>query len=256
MGLGKKGMPLKGLEEAKQADVVYAEFYTSATPGLSPEELGELLGRRVEVVNRKTLEEAPGEILRRAKDGRVVLLVPGDPMVATTHVDLRLRAEREGIRTRLIHAGSILSAVAGLSGLQSYKFGPLATVPFPDNPSPRPYEVLAENKARGLHTLLLLDFRAEENRAMLANQALELMLGLERKYSRGVFSGRTLAVVIARAGAEDVLVKASRAGELLRTDFGPPPHSLVVPGKLHFMEAEALKILAGAPEGAVNELLG
>jgi diphthamide biosynthesis methyltransferase len=31
-------------------------------------------------------------------------------------------------------------------------------------------------------------------------------------------------------------------------DFGGPPYSLIFPGKLHFMEAEALKVLGGAPE--------
>jgi diphthine synthase len=36
--------------------------------------------------------------------------------------------------------------------------------------------------------------------------------------------------------------------ELINYDFGPPPHSLVFPGKLHFVEAEALITLAGAPE--------
>ena len=35
--------------------------------------------------------------------------------------------------------------------------------------------------------------------------------------------------------------------ELLSYDFGAPPHSLVIPGRLHFMEAEALITFAGAP---------
>jgi len=35
---------------------------------------------------------------------------------------------------------------------------------------------------------------------------------------------------------------------LLKYDFGGPPQSLIVPGDLHFMEAEALIRFAGAPE--------
>jgi diphthine synthase len=37
-------------------------------------------------------------------------------------------------------------------------------------------------------------------------------------------------------------------GELLKHDFGEPPHTLLFIGKLHFMEAEALITLADAPE--------
>jgi len=35
---------------------------------------------------------------------------------------------------------------------------------------------------------------------------------------------------------------------VIKHDFGGPPHSLVIPSKLHFMEAEALITLAQAPE--------
>jgi len=43
-------------------------------------------------------------------------------------------------------------------------------------------------------------------------------------------------------------VKAGFVKELLTYDFRQPPHSIIFPGKLHFMEAEALIVLAGAPE--------
>jgi diphthine synthase len=43
-------------------------------------------------------------------------------------------------------------------------------------------------------------------------------------------------------------VKADSIEELLIYDFGEPPYSIIFPGKLHFMETEALIVLAGAPE--------
>ena len=171
-------------------------------------------------------------------------------MVATTHVDLRLRAAKAGIETKVIHAASIASAAAGLAGLQSYKFGPSATIPFQDNPSTRPYEVLADNLERGLHTMLLLDIR-EGGRAMYSSEAIEVMFGLEEKQRRNAFTPSTLLVVAARVGSEDAVVSADHADKLRGQDFGLPPHMLIVPGKLHFMEAEALKFLAGAPEAAL-----
>jgi hypothetical protein len=35
-------------------------------------------------------------------------------------------------------------------------------------------------------------------------------------------------------------VRAGTAESLLKADFGKPPHALIVPGRLHFMEADAL----------------
>jgi diphthine synthase len=40
---------------------------------------------------------------------------------------------------------------------------------------------------------------------------------------------------------------ADRMSILKDKEFGPPLHTLVVPGKLHFMEIEALEKLAGLP---------
>jgi len=252
LGLQKDGISLAGLREAQEADAIYAELYTSIIPNFNIKELEQKIGKPIKVVTREKVELHPEEILESAKISKVAFLVPGDPMVATTHVDLRLRAAKAGIKTKIVHAASIASAAAGLAGLQSYKFGQSATVPFPDNPSQTPYEVLAGNKARGLHTLLLLDIRAEEGKAMTANEAIEIMIKLEGKLKKKVFTPDTLAIIVARAGYDDVMIKADKAAKLSKLNFGSPPHVLIMPGKLHFMEAEALKMFAGAPEGVVK----
>lgn len=253
LGLHGEGISLQGLREAKQADVVYAELYTSLVPQLDLRQLEQTIGKPIRVIGREVVEENPLEILEAAKEGKVAFLVPGDPMVATTHVDLRLRAARAGVETKVVHAASIHSAAPGMAGLQSYKFGRSATVPFPEQRSSTPYEVLAENLERGLHTLLLLDVKGEGGRAMSANEAIEVMLGLESELRRGAFTPETLVVVVARAGSDNALVRADRARRLLELDFGPPPHVLIVPGRLHFLEAEALRVFAGAPADAVGQ---
>jgi len=252
LGLHGEGISLRGLREAREADVVYAELYTSKLPELRLDELEQTIGKPIEVIDRETVEQRPDEILQAAKAGKVAFLVPGDPMVATTHVDLRLRATKAGIETKVVHAASIASAAAGLAGLQSYKFGRSATVPFPDNPSQVPYETLVENHKRGLHTLLLLDIRVEKNRVMTANEAIEIMLGLEKKIQKQAFTPDKLAVVVARAGSDDAIVKADKVKRLQKLDFGSPPHVLIVPGKLHFVEAEALRAFAGAPKDVIK----
>jgi diphthine synthase len=254
VGLGlydEKDVSLRGLEEIKEADAVFAELYTSLMPGLSIQKLEELVGKRVSVVSRRALEEEDGQlILRQAEAGKAALLVPGDPLIATTHLDLRIRAERQGIKTRVVHGASIVSAVIGLSGLQNYKYGRSVTIPFSAEgfTSETPYSVIMENRKMGLHTLCFLDIKAEEKRYMTVSDGLEALSAIEKQKRKQVITRDTLVIGIARAGSREPTVKADYVEEAMKQNFGAPPHILVFPGKLHFMEAEALITLAEAPE--------
>jgi len=259
VGLGlhdELGISLRGLEEVKTADKVFIELYTSFMPNFSIKRFEELSGKRVQKISRRELEEENGKIvIEAAKRGKAVLLVPGDPLVATTHVALRVYAERLGVKTRVVHGASIISAVMGLCGLHNYKFGKSVTIPFQnENPSETPYEVIAKNKESGLHTLCLLDIKAEDKRYMRIREGLEVLLKIEEKRKRNVATMETLAVGVARAGSSNPTVKADFIKELLNYDFGEPPYSIVFPAALHFMEAEALITLAGAPE-KVREMI-
>ena len=253
VGLGlhdDMGISLRGLEEVKTAEKVFIELYTSLMPEFSIENLEGISSKKFCVVTRKELEEENGEaVLKAAETGKAVLLVPGDPLIATTHVALRIQAEKIGIKTRVVHGASILSAVIGLSGLHNYKFGKTVTIPLPsETPSETPYEVIAQNKRFGLHTLCLLDIKVDENNYMKAREGLESLLKIEEKRKERIITMGTLAVGIARAGSCNPTVKAGFVKDLLTYDFGESPHSVILPGKLHFMEAEALIVFANAPE--------
>lgn len=254
IGLGlsqETDVSLKGLEKAKGADVVFAEFYTSLMPELNIRKLEELVEKRVHVLSRRNLEEEGGkQMLEEAEKHEVAFLVPGDPLIATTHVDLRIRAQKMGIKTSVIHGASIISAVIGLSGLQNYKFGRSVTIPFTDGKaaSQTPYNVIAQNRKAGLHTLCFLDIRAEEQRYMSIREGLQTLFTLEKRNRQGVITDETFVVGISRAGSRKPIIKADFAKELSEFNFGKPPHSIVFPGKLHFIEAEALITFAKAPE--------
>ena len=99
----------------------------------------------------------------------------------------------------------------------------------------------------GLHSLVLLDIQAENNRYMTANEGLGLFLQMEHTCKKRLFTNDSLACVVARAGAPDAIVAANTFQTLQAMDFGPPLHTLVIPGKLHFMEQEALELIAGLP---------
>ena len=195
VGLGlydENDISLRGLEAIRDADTVFAEFYTSIMPGLSIRKLEEKIGKEVKIVSRRVLEEEEGKpILQEAKKGKVAFLVPGDPMIATTHMDLRIRAEKQGIKTRIIHGASVVSAVIGISGLQNYKYGRSVTIPFSEKDfvSESPYKVILENQKRGLHTMCYLDIKAEEQRYMTIKEGLQVLLELEKLKRKTVLSG-------------------------------------------------------------------
>ena len=245
MGLGgEMDLSLRALSVIRKAHKVFLERYTSLLPELDISSLEKIIGKRVITLKREDLEENGEAILREAERGMTVLLVPGDPFIATTHITLRIEALKRGLRTKVIHSASIFSAACSAVGLQSYKFGKSVTIVYPNYifgyfPE-TPYEVLHDNLKRGLHTLFLLDLRVEEGKFMSVNQALKILMELENRKGYGIVNDNTLIVGLARVGCESEKIKGECLKEVLAEDFGPPPHSLIIPGELHPMEVEAL----------------
>jgi diphthine synthase len=209
--------------------------------GSSYEELEKMYGKSIHLLGRNDVEQHPEDLLSKAEGSHVVFLCAGDPMVSTTHTDLRMRAAARGIPTAIIHAASISSAVSGLSGLQNYRFGKSCSLPFPHkNWFPTtPIEVIAQNLSLRLHTLVYLDI--QDKRYMTVHEAIDLLeqMAAEKKMRVPLYVG------IARAGSGDPIVRAGSAGTLKSVDFGPPLHILVVPAELHDMEQSYLERFAG-----------
>lgn len=254
IGLGlcsPRDLSMRGLEAAKRCSKVYVELYTSPTPSLRLEDLQALLGKEVKLVGRGDVEGAWAEgLMEEAARMDVALLTPGDPFIATTHNALRLEALRRGVKVYTIHAASVASAIPGATGLSFYRFGRAVTLvrPEPGYAPEAAYDVVKENLLRGLHTLLLLDQGVERGEAMSIPEALRALLEVEGRRGEGLLTEDALVVAVARVGCDDMEVRAGRAGRLLKVDMGPSPHSLVVPGLLHFLEEEALKLVAKASE--------
>ena len=254
IGLGlwdEKDITLKGLEEAKKCDKLYAEFYTSKM-GVTIEKIEKLIGKKIEILSREEIEDGEN-LLKEAEEQHICLLTAGDPMAATTHVDLRLRAIERGIKTKVIHGVSIVSAAASLLGLQIYKFGKVVSIARPHgNYFPiSPYESIKDNLKMGLHSLLLLD---TTNGYMTANEAIEILLEMEERKKDGILSNDTLLAVVARVSSPNALAKAGYIGELIKENFGETPHSIILPGKLHIVEAKALVKIANAPKEILKKI--
>ncbi len=170
-------------------------------PGLHLNNLNKLVGKDVRVLSRRDVEEnAERVILSKARTGKVGFLVPGDPMVATTHIDLRLRAHKAGIKTGIVHAASVMPSAAGVTGLQSYKFGRTVTIPaawqgeFPESV----YTNIKSNLSSGLHSLVLLEIDTETKKYVSIPQALKQLSTISRQRSEYVINSETLIVGIAQ----------------------------------------------------------
>jgi len=244
VGLGlfdKTDISEKGLACIRRADQVFLESYTSCLMGSTTEDLEAYYQKPVHRLFREDVEQHPEHFLELAEKGQVVFLCAGDPMVSTTHADLRIRAAERGIRTAIIHAASISSAVCGLSGLQNYRFGKSCSLPFPQkNWSPTtPFDVITQNLSLRLHTIVYLDIR--KDRYMTIPEAVGLLeqMAQERQVPIPLYVG------IARAGSEDVIVRAGAAEKIRAEEFGPPLHILVIPAELHDMEQRYLEMFAG-----------
>ncbi len=253
VGLGlydEKDISLKGLEASEEADSVYSEFYTSDLAGTSLKDIEDRLDKKIRSLSREEVEKEAIPI-KDAEEKTVVFLTGGDPMVATTHIDLRLRAEEKGIETSIIHSSSIFSAVPSQLGLQHYKFGRTVTLPFisEDKKYPvSPYNNIKENMERGLHTLVLLDINSEDKKYMDVKEGIRALLDLEDRLEEGVIQEKTLIAGLARVGSKYPEVKADFPKELMSHDFGGGLHTMVVFGDLHFMEVDSLVNLADAPK--------
>lgn len=265
VGLGlwdETDVSVRGLTAIREADEVFVEWYTAFLGGSTLNRMAEFYGRPIRTVTREQVEDG-SVILQAARAGKVALLVAGDSMTATTHVELRLRAEASGTPTQIIHGASIATAASGILGLMHYKFGRSTTIVFPEGSyfPTSPYDVVKANRERGLHTLCLLDLRAggslHENRPgtagesnappgappgryMTAPEGAALLLRMERERAEGVLADDTIACAVARVGSPSPSTAYGPLAALAKADLGPPLHAVVVPGNLHFSEEEAL----------------
>eukprot|EP00921_Rhytidocystis_pertsovi_P016008 GHVQ01025319.1.p1 GENE.GHVQ01025319.1~~GHVQ01025319.1.p1 ORF type:complete len:278 (+),score=26.12 GHVQ01025319.1:328-1161(+) len=267
IGLGltdEKDITLKGLEIVKRCEAVYLEAYTSIM-GVDKSALEALYDTTIQLADRSDVEEGCDVMIKRALLSDVALLVVGDPLCATTHGDLVLRAKEQNVVVNVVHNASIVSAV-GVTGLQIYRFGEIVSIPFFDGQW-RPesfYDKLKTNKDLGLHTLCLLDIKVKEQtpenlmrgkpiyeppRYMSIRQCIEQLLEVEAKKQLKVCSGDVKAFGLARIGSSTQKIVSGSLNELAGCEeFGGPLHSLVICSEtLHDIENSFFELYRAKP---------
>ncbi|ADV64458.1 diphthine synthase [Desulfurococcus mucosus] len=243
IGYSRRHLTQESLELLRSAEKIYIDTYTSMYEDgyewirdVNP-------SAEIIVARRRDLEgDAITRIVEESVRKNVAIVCAGDPFTATTHDAIRVEALKRGVEVRVATGISIVSLVHSRIGLQAYRFGKIVTLVYPDNFKPYSVvETIYDNLSRNLHTLILLDLRLEEGVAMTIPEAVEILGGLDDK---GLILDQ-VGVAVARLGWSSELVKAGRVRELGKHRYPPPPHSLIITAKLHPVELESLRYIAG-----------
>lgn len=265
IGLGDaKDITVKGLEIVKKCKRVYLEAYTSILT-VGKEALEAFYGIEVILADRDMVEQASDDLMEGADSDDIAFLVVGDPLGATTHTDLILRAVEKNIPYFVVHNASIMNAI-GCCGLQLYSYGETISIVFwTDDWQPESfYDKILVNRERGMHTLCLLDIKMKEQtienlmkgrpiyeppRFLKASEAAQQLLDIvERrdkdKKTSADLTPSSVCVAVARVGAEDQKISTATLKEMTSVDLGAPLHSMVIPGHMHPLEKQMLRLFA------------
>lgn len=259
-----RDLSLKSKELIRESDYVYLEYYTSKLSYNDDNELindfKKLFGKELVLLYRQDIEENEKDLLDKAKQKNLSLLVIGDAISATTHDSILLECKKQDIECNIIYNASIFSAI-GVTGLQLYKFGKTASLVFEDRLKSKnssdlvipetPYKILSENNSINAHTLILLDMMIEKKldhiskRFMTPNDAIKILLKSDDLYKKNnknisLFNRDTYLIVCSRLGSKEEKIVYGSVKDLIDYDFKEPLHCLIVPSKLHFLEEEML----------------
>ena len=224
----------------------YLEGYTAILPPTEEKRLESVVGPWEKLMRDGV--ESPKSMLDEARSGAVALLVVGDPMQATTHIDLEERCAEEGIGFHVIPGLTATALAVSLSGLQSYRFGRQVTIPFSDGDylPTSPFEMICRNKEAGMHTLALLDLDPtgmglEQPRPMTPSEAVDHLVRMNEKVEEfDELVEEWGGLLLSDLGTEEERVISGSLGDLSQMKGGHI-HALIIAADFSGLEAEAFE---------------
>ena len=144
----------------------------------------------------------------------------------------------------------------GEIGLQFYKVGKIVTVMSEKKSVITPYTTIFKNLIEGLHSVILLEYNEDQNFFLDPKTAILSLLEVEKEQKRNVVNDDTFAIVTSRVGIKTQKIISGKLSELLKMDFGEPPHSIIITGKLHFTESDAINALTNCLSKPVDNSNG
>ena len=197
IGLGISGISELSdntLSVIKNADIVYLESFTSPISENEKEQLENISNGEFKIAKRWLVEDG-NEILENAKKVKTVLISYGDPYIATTHLELKTRAIKDNIETKTIHSSSIVSSLIGEVGLHYYKVGKILTIMDDAKSMITPYNTIFNNLLNNAHSVILLEYNEDKSFFLAPQDALSLLLDIEKIQNRKIISSDTFLTV-------------------------------------------------------------
>jgi diphthine synthase len=246
IGLKPSQLTIEALETIKQCDQIFLETYTSQYSEGTINEIKNITGKNIHEFNRKEVEEHFESALLSANKNSIALLIHGNPLTATTHLQLLIDAKEKGIKYKVIPGISITNTIAE-TGLDEYKFGRTVTICFhTENFEPETfYDQIKENQKIGLHSLCLLDIKKDEKpeRMMNCKQAIETLEKISKKRKQKI-KFEYIALMGMSSEKQKIIAGEKEINESKEIEQ-VYPQSLIIPGKLNEKEQEALNKLYG-----------
>ncbi|MCD6247572.1 MAG: diphthine synthase [Candidatus Diapherotrites archaeon] len=245
LGLKPEQITLEALNVMQECSELYFDSYTSCFSEGGLAQLEKIAGKKIVPLGRADIEEQFIEKLKEAKEKNIALLVVGNALFATTHIQLLIDCAKQSIPYKFI-PGISLTNYLGLTGLSNYRFGEIVSVVMPEpNYAPESfYDKIVRNYENNLHTLCLIDIK--NGKPVSVKDALQRLLEIEAKRNAKIIKN-TLIIVISSLAGEKQKIVAGNAKELLKEKF-PEPASIIICSKLSENEKWALKTLYGVKQ--------
>ncbi len=247
-GLAPDDISLRALELCKRRGIdLFAENYTSnATPEYI-RTISERTGKRITMLGREEMEEGMAQLVKSAAVKDIVVLVGGDPLIATTHKIAYMEARKHGVMVAVLHSASVLSAAMGESGLDFYRFGQVCTIPrWSEHYKPVSfYETIEKNMKGNLHSLLLLDYNQKSQSSIQPSYAAGILEGAEKSYGKGIIGDGTKLIVLHNLSIEGESKLYLGFRSVKRLEFGSGPTVFILPAKLSDIEQGVVSAVFG-----------
>ncbi|MCK5449606.1 diphthine synthase [Candidatus Pacearchaeota archaeon] len=224
-GLNENSISANALKILKTCDKIYLENYTVNFPYA----LKELKLKFIELKRDMVENES---IIKEAKNQNIALLVYGDSLSATTHIQLILECKKQKIEYQIFHNASIMTAIAE-TGLQLYKFGKTASMPNWEEHTNKPtsfMNYIKENQSIKAHTLILTDIGLK-----IVDAINQLKNSSEKEKIK--IPGKIIAC--SNIGTQNQKIFYETLDNLKEIEI-KMPFCLIIPSEMHFLEEEAL----------------
>jgi diphthine synthase len=235
---------------------IYLERFTSPISDNFINVLKSTLGpeKKIEIVKRWFVEDGR-QILDESKTLNVGLVSYGDPTIATTFTELRIRAMKNNIEVKVVHAASGITSLVGECGLQVYKIGKLVTMMEEKQSAISVYSTIFSNLNLNCHTIILTEYRQDEDGSeffLKPNYVMSKLLEIEKDITYEIVSEDSFLIVVSRIGTDHQKIVSGKIKSLIDLEYGRGQHSIIFPAKFHFTEEEAIMNLTEIIDAPVD----